>query len=93
MNDRQFINENEIYFFCRVPPLLCRPTLPFGVFSSQHIFHQFQQQTFFSAHIFNKFFFWYSWRQTLFFIFFLAPPPPPDIKWCVPKSQMRNHRK
>ena len=35
--------------------LLCR--LPFGVFSGQPIFHKFRQQTFFSAHIFNKLFF------------------------------------
>ena len=42
-------------FFCRMLSLLC--TLPFGVFSGQHIFHQFRQQTFFSAHIFNKLFF------------------------------------
>ena len=34
----------EIYF-CRMLSLLC--TLPFGVFSGQHIFHQFRQQTFF----------------------------------------------
>ena len=47
-----------------MPSLLC--TLPFGVFSGQHIFHQFRQQTFFSDHIFNQ----------LFFHFFLAPPPP-----------------
>ena len=42
-------------FFCRMLSLLC--TLPFGVFSGQHIFHQFRQQFFFSAHIFNKLFF------------------------------------
>ena len=30
---------------CRMLSLLC--TLPFGVFSGQHIFHQFRQQTFF----------------------------------------------
>ena len=52
-----------------MPFLLGIGTLPFGVFSGQHIFHQFRQQTFFSDHIFNK----------LFFIFFLGPPPP-DIK-------------
>ena len=31
--------------FCRMLCLLC--TLPFGVFSGQHIFHQFRQQTIF----------------------------------------------
>ena len=41
-------------FFCRMLSLLC--TLPFGVLSGQNIFHQFRQQTFFSAHIFNIFF-------------------------------------
>ena len=33
------------------------------LFSGQHIFHQFRQQTFFSDHIFNK-------------LFFLLPPSP-----------------
>ena len=51
-----------------MPFLLC--TLPFSGFSGQHIFHQFQQQTFFSGHILNKLF---------FKIFFLAPPPQISI--------------
>ena len=67
--------------FCHMLSLIC--TLPFGVFSGQHIFYQFRQQTFFSAHIFNKLFFLTLWRQTIFFNFNLSPPPPPDIKWCV----------
>ena len=33
-----------VEIFCRMPSLLCR--LPFGVFSGQHIFHKFRQQTF-----------------------------------------------
>ena len=33
------------FFFCHMLSLLC--TLPFGVFSGQHIFHQFRQQPFF----------------------------------------------
>ena len=71
-------------FFCRMLSLLCR--LPFGVFSDQHIFHQFRQ-FFFSAHIFNKLFFLPFVATNIIFNFFLAtvaPPPPPDIKWCVP---------
>ena len=39
------------------------------VYSRQHISHQLCQQTFFSAHIFNKLFFWLLCRQ-FFFIFF-----------------------
>ena len=75
--------------------LLC--TLPFGVFSGQHIFHQFRQQTFFSAHIFNKLFFLTFVATNYLFQFFLAPPPP-DIKWCVPNitariaGKMRRHQ-
>ena len=68
INVRQFV-----FMFRRMLSLLC--TLPFGVFSGQHIFHQFQQQTFFSVHIFNKLFFLLLWRQTIYFNFFLAPPP------------------
>ena len=37
------------------------------VFSGQHIFHQFRQQTFFSAHIFNKLFFSDFCGDKLFF--------------------------
>ena len=53
---------NEIFYLCYVEEIFCRMlsllcTLPFGVFSGQHIFHQFRQQTSFSAYIFNKFFF------------------------------------
>ena len=55
--------------FCRMLSLLCM--LQFGVFSGQHIFHQFRQQTFFSDFRGDKLF---------FFIFILAPPPlPPKI--------------
>ena len=68
--------------------LLC--TLPFGVFSGRHIFHQFRQQTFFSAHIFNKLFFLTFVATYYFFYFFLAHPPPPAIKWCVPLNIPRN---
>ena len=41
--------------FCHILSLLC--TLPFGVFSGPHIFHQFRKQIVFFAHIFNKLFF------------------------------------
>ena len=61
--------------FCRMLSLLC--TLPFSVFSGQHIFHQFRQQTSFFLPTFST---------NFFFLTFLAttPPPPPDIKWCAP---------
>ena len=74
--------------FCRTLSLFC--TLLFGVFSGQHIFHQFRQQTFFFAHIFKKLFFSDFCGDKLFFSIFFLPPPPPDIKWCVPK-QFTNH--
>ena len=60
-------------FFCLMLSLLC--TLPFGVFSGQHIFHQFRQQPFFLPPFSKNFFFWLLWRQTIFF----QPPPPPQI--------------
>ena len=40
----------------------------------QHIFHQFRQQTFFSAHIFNKLFFRTFVVTNYFFQFFSRPP-------------------
>ena len=43
-------------FFCRMLSLLC--TLPFGIFSGQHISHQFRQQTFFFCPHFPQTFFW-----------------------------------
>ena len=49
--------------------------LTFGVFSGQHIFHQFRQQTFFSAHIFNKLFFLTFVATNYLFQFFSSPPP------------------
>ena len=69
-----FRRRNEMSFFCRMLSLLY--TLTFGGFSSQHIFHQFRQQTFFSAHIFNKFFFLTSVATNYLFHFFLDHPPP-----------------
>ena len=63
-------------------PELC--TLLFGVFFGQHISHQFLQQTFFSAHIFNILFILTLVATKYFFQFYSSPPPPPDIKWCVP---------
>ena len=44
-------------------------------------FINFNSKLFFSAHIFNKlFFFWLLLRQTIYFNFNLAqPPPPPQI--------------
>ena len=51
--------------FRRMLSLLC--TLPIGVFSGQHIFHQFRQQTFiFCSHFQQTFFFRLLWRQTIF---------------------------
>ena len=79
-----------LFFLCVVEEIFCRMLsllgrFPFGVFSGQHIFHKFQQQTFFSAHIFNKLFFSDFSGDKLFFHFFSRPPPPPPvIKWCVP---------
>ena len=75
-----FMFRRRNFLSCAFPINVDYGTLPFGVFSGQLIFHQFRQPTFFSAHIFNKLFFW---RQTIFFNFTLGPPPP-DIKWCVP---------
>ena len=43
------------------------------VYSGQHIFHQFIQQTVFSAHIFNIFFLTFVVTN---FIILLDPPPP-----------------
>ena len=54
--------------------LLC--TLPFGVFSGQHIFHQFRQQTFFFCPHFQQTFFSDFCGDKLFISIFLAPPPP-----------------
>ena len=64
--------------------LLC--TLPFGVFSGQHIFHQFRQQTFFFCPHFQQiFFFLLLWRQTIYFNFNLARlPPPPRYQMVRP---------
>ena len=59
---------------CRTLSLLC--TLPFGVFSGQHIFHQFRQQTFFFCPHFQQTFFSDSCGDKLFFSFFFLPPPP-----------------
>ena len=54
-------------------------SLSFGILSDQHIFHHFRQQTFFSAHIFNKLFFSDFRGNKLFLQFFSRPPPPPQI--------------
>ena len=62
-----------------MPSLLC--TLPFGCFSGQDFFHQFRQQAFFSAHIFNKLFISEFCGDNFFSHIFSVPPlPPPDIK-------------
>ena len=53
-------------------PELC--TLPFGVFFGQHISHQFLQQTFFSAHIFNILFILTLVATKYFFQFYSSPP-------------------
>ena len=51
--------------FCHMLSLLC--TLPFGVFSGQHIFHQFRQQTFFFYPHFQQTFFSDFCGDKLFF--------------------------
>ena len=66
--------------------LLC--TLPFGVFSGQHILHQFRQQTFFSAHIFNKLFF-LTFVATNFFFQFCFIPPPLRYQMMSPLAQTK----
>ena len=68
--------------FCRMLSLLC--TLPFRVFSGQHIFHQFRQQTFSFCPHFQQTFFWLLWRQTIYFNFFSSPPPPPRYQMLRP---------
>ena len=63
-------------------------TLPFGVFSGQHIFHQFRQQTFFFCPHFQQTYFLIFVATNYFFQFYSNKiPPPPDIKWCVPKAR------
>ena len=57
---------------------------PFGVFSGQHIFHKFRQQTFFFCPHFKQTFFLTFVAKKIFFLF--PPPHPPDIKWCVPSD-------
>ena len=70
-----------------LPSLLC--TLPFGRFPGQHIFHQFRQQTFVSALIFNKRIFSDFCGDKLFFHFQSPPPPryqmvhPLDEQWII----------
>ena len=76
-----FLANNVRQFFFYVSSkeffVLCFPcTLPFAVFSGQHIFHQFRQQTFFFAHIFNKLFFLTFVATNYFFHFFPRPPSP-----------------
>ena len=62
-----FVEELKYIFFYYV-------RYHFGVFSGQHIFHQFRQQTFFSDHIFNKLF------------FLVTPPPPPRYQMVRPSD-------
>ena len=52
-------------FCCPMLSLLC--TLPFGVFSGQHIFHRFRQQTFFFCPHFQQTFFFDFCGDKLFF--------------------------
>ena len=61
-------------FFCHMLSLLC--TLPFGVFSGQHISHQFRQQTFFFCPHFQQTFFSDFCGDKLFFSILFWPPPP-----------------
>ena len=63
-----FVKEIKYLFFCRMLSLLC--TLTLGGFSGQHIFHKFRQQTLFSAHIFNKLFFFTFVATIYLFQFF-----------------------
>ena len=74
------INVRQLFCLCFVEEIFCcmlslSCTLPFGVFSGQHIFHQFRKKLFFSAHIFNKLFFSDFCGDKLFF----SSPPPPQI--------------
>ena len=55
-------------FFCRMLSILC--TLPFGVFSGQHIFHQFRQQTFFFCPHFQRLIFLTFVATNYFYQFF-----------------------
>ena len=61
--------------FCRMLPLLCR--LLFGVFSGQHVFHKFRQQTFFFFPHFQQTFFSDFCGDKLFFSTLPSPPRPP----------------
>ena len=56
--------------------VVCYPYyVRFGVFSGQHIFHQFRQQTILLCQHFQQtFFFGLLWRQTIYLNFFLGPP-------------------
>ena len=60
--------------------LLC--TLPFSVFSGQHIFHQIRQQTFFLP-TFSTNFFFLTFVATNF-LFQSRPPPPPRYQMVRP---------
>ena len=83
---------SDNFFLCFVEEICCRMfsllcTLPFCVFSGQHIFYQFRKQTSFFCPHFQQTFFLIFVATNYFFQFFssLTPPPPtPDIKWCVP---------
>ena len=85
-----YLREKTIFFFgYQRPPIflyvsakkcfvVCSPyyvCYHLGFFSGQHIFHQFRQQTFFSALIFHILFSTFVATNS-FFNFFLAPPPP-----------------
>ena len=64
-----FLAINFRQFYCRMLPLLC--TLTFGVFSGQHIFHQFRQQTwFFFPHFQQTFFSGFCGDKLFISIFF-----------------------
>ena len=71
--------------------VLC--TLPFaGLFWSTYL-SSIPSTKFFSAHIFNKLFFWLLWRQPFFHISpSPTPPPPPDIIKKLDVEQTMNVR-
>ena len=73
-NNLIFVEELKYIFLSYAFPIMY-------VFSGQHIFHQFRQQTFFSDHIFNKLFFHFFSRLSIH-----PPPPPPRYQMVRPSD-------
>ena len=66
-----FAEKRKYHFF-----VVCFPYYVFGVFSGQHNFHQFRQQTFFFCPHFQQTFFSDFGGDKLFISIFFEPPPP-----------------